>query len=102
MAVTILANPGLMKESNNIIYVGKLLQHFVQCFEATYGKRNVTFNIHNLLHLSADVQKFGVLENFSAFVFENYIKSLKHLLRKGEKPLQQIARRISESDYIND
>lgn len=94
-------NPSLTKESNNVIYAGELLQHFVQCFEAMYGKRNVTFNVHNLLHLLADVPKFGALETFSAFVFENYLKSLKHLLRKGEKPLQQIARRISESDYIS-
>lgn len=101
VAVTILANPSLIKESNNVIYAGGLLQHFVQCFETTYGKRYVTFNIHNLLHLSADVQKFGALENFSAFVFENYLKSLKRLLRKGQKPLEQIARRIYESDNIS-
>ena len=40
------------------------------------------------------------LDNFSAFCFESYIKFIKSLLRKGDKPLQQIASRLEKLNYI--
>lgn len=57
---------------------------------------NVTHNVHNLLHIVEDVRKFGPLDKFGAFRFENKIGYIKKLVRKGDKPLQQIAHRLSE------
>lgn len=45
---------------------------------------------------------YGPLDSFSAFPFENYICSLKKFVRQGEKPLEQIARRLAEYEYIAD
>lgn len=59
---------------------------------------NLSQNVHNLLHLCADVRKFGSLDSFSAFRFENYMMTIKRMIRKREKPLQQIARRYSEQE----
>lgn len=37
-----------------------------------------------------------VLDNFSAFKYENFLQTLKKLLKKYDKPLQQIVRRYIE------
>ncbi|KAJ8915730.1 hypothetical protein NQ315_000665 [Exocentrus adspersus] len=74
----------------------QLLKHFVKRFSLLYGEENVSHNIHNLLHLTDDVINFGSIEMFSAFPFENKMMFIKKLIRKGDKPLQQIINRISE------
>lgn len=96
VAISILISPKFVKHENNILYAQNLLIHFVKSFETIYGKRYVSHNVHNLLHLSADVQKFGALDEFGAFRFENYLQMLKNTLRKSEKPLHQVARRFGE------
>lgn len=62
----------------------------------------MSHNIHNLLHLVADVRKFGILDDFSSFRFENYMSTIKKLLRKGDKTLQQLSRRFSENESVNE
>lgn len=50
-----------------------------------------------MLHLCDEVKFFQVtLDSFSSFPFESYICTIKKMLRKGENPLQQIARRLQE------
>jgi len=39
---------------------------------------------------------YGPLDNVSEFPFENYMGSLKKMLRKPDKPLQQIIKRYNE------
>ena len=63
-----------------------------------YGKTEVVYNIHGLLHLSGDAERFGCLEEFSSFCFENKLKEIKGLVRKGHFPLQQVARRLAECE----
>lgn len=61
-----------------------------------------TFNVHNLIHLRDEVKCFkATLDSFSSFPFESYICTIKKMLRKGETPLQQIARRIHEYSDAN-
>lgn len=48
-----------------------LLKYFVDSFKSLYGSYNMSHNIHNLLHIVNDVKKFGPLDTFSAFPFEN-------------------------------
>lgn len=98
VAITILVSPHLSTKIENIQYAKQLLQHFVTCFQIMYGKKYISHNVHNLLHLTDDVEKFGPLDEFSAFRFENYLSTIKKLIRKGDKPLQQIARRLTEID----
>ena len=80
-------------------YAEKLLKIFVQSFATIYGAKYVSHNVHNLLHLTSDVRKFGALDVFSAFQFESYIYDLKRLVRRGDKPLQQIAKRLYELNF---
>jgi len=77
-------------------YAQKLLEYFVERFQQIYGCHFVSHNIHGLLHLVDDYRLHGPLDNCSAFIFENYMKELKRMLRKHETPLQQIIRRYEE------
>ena len=84
VAVTILVSPTLINTEDNIKYAENLLKYFVQHFDDVYGEQYISHNVHNLLHLCNDVRKFGVLHNFSAFPYENFLGSLKKLVRKSE------------------
>lgn len=79
-------------------YAKSLLEYFVQTFIILYGKINASTNIHHLLHLHDDVIKFGTLQNFSAFPFENCLQSILQMIRKNNKVLEQIVCRISEQN----
>lgn len=82
-------------------YVKELLFYFVQHYETLYGKNKMIYTIHNLIHLNEDAKQFGSLDVFSTFPFENYLHSLKNILRKFEKPLPQIHRRLIEKNTAN-
>lgn len=75
VAIRILSSPNLCYEHND--YAKKLLKYFIENFSEFYGKKYISHNIHNLIHLSADVLKFGPLDNFSCFKFENYMSEIK-------------------------
>lgn len=77
-------------------YASSLLIYFVQNFAKLYGKEFVSHNVHGLIHVAEDVRKYGRLENYSAFPFENHLQSLKKMIRKHEKPLAQIMKRMKE------
>ena len=81
-------------------YAGDLLKLFVKGVAEVYTREDIVYNIHGLLHLADDVGKFGNLENFSSFPFENKLKDVKRLVRKPNFPLQQVARRLSEREHF--
>lgn len=93
MAIRILCSLQLQEF---IDYAQDLLQHFVSSFMLLYGAHNVSHNIHGLIHLVQDVKKFDTVDSFSSFKYENYLQTLKRLLKKHDKPLQQIVRRCIE------
>lgn len=47
-----------------------------------------------------DYVKFGALDNCSTFPFENYISILKNLIRKPDKPLIQVIKRLNEINSL--
>lgn len=65
-------------------------------FKNIYGNDYVSSNIHNLTHVVDEVRKYGQLSNFNAYPFENKLYVIKNLIRQGNKPLQQVARRLNE------
>ena len=77
-------------------YAGDIIKAFVQHYTELYGKDAVVYNVHNLIHLVDDAKHYGSLNNVSAFQFENFLGSLKKLIRKPHLPLQQVVRRVSE------
>lgn len=91
-------NPELIKSEHFITYSHKLLQIFVFKFQNLYGEYLVSHNVHNSLHLSDDVKKYGALDVFSAFKFENNMMFIKKLLQKSQHPLQQLTKRYIERE----
>lgn len=87
------------KLQNYIDYAHDLLQHFISSFKLIYGMQNVSHNIHGLIHIAQDVKKFGTLDCFSAFKYENYLQRFKKILKKHDKPLEQRVRRYFEYEY---
>jgi hypothetical protein len=73
---------------------GKVLNRFVYDYDGIFGSSEITYNVHCLLHLSRFVLKFGNLDSWSAFPFENYLWHLKRRIRSPNKPLQQAVRQI--------
>ncbi|XP_055605845.1 uncharacterized protein LOC129754015 [Uranotaenia lowii] len=74
-----------------------LFNDFINSFKSLYGVEYVTSNIHNLCHVVDEVERFGDLSTLSAYPFENYLHTLKKLLKAGPNPLAQVANRISEN-----
>lgn len=72
------------------------MEKFVRDSRRLLGKEFVTYNVHNLLHLPDDCRRFGNVDNFSAFPFENELQVVKRTVRGGHKPLHQIVGRFME------
>lgn len=100
--ISIYSNPLLIKDPEWIDYAEKLSKKFVNKFQQLYGTRYVSHNIHNFQHLADDVRRYGELDNFSAFRFENFIAQIKRYIRSGNRPLQQLARRCKEVEILQD
>ena len=79
-----------------INFAEALLHYFVESFGILYGEQYISHNVHNLLHICSDVRMYGPQDNFSAFRFENYMTFIKKVLRKHDKPLQQLFNRFNE------
>ena len=77
----------------NLDLVEIKVKKFVRDFERLYGKENMVFNIHLLLHQVDAVRMFGPLHNFSLFVFENFNGILGNFLRGPNGPLIQLCLR---------
>lgn len=73
-----------------------MLEEYFTTFLQLYGVHNATYNTHGLLHLADDALQWGALDEFSAFIFENYLQYIKKLIRGSDKPLEQLSNRIYE------
>jgi hypothetical protein len=94
VAMTILLSQRLVNQYRDKAH--SFLVSFVSHFGQLYGSEMITYNIHGLVHLAQESEKFGSLDNISAFPFENYLQSLKRMVRKPSFILQQIDRRLSD------
>ncbi|KAK4880526.1 hypothetical protein RN001_008672 [Aquatica leii] len=100
VASLIMCSENFHKSADMLTYAKQLMIYFVKKISEDYGYDFISYNVHNLLHLADDVVRFGNLHRFSSFPFENYMQLLKKLVRKSEKPLQQIINRVFEFSYI--
>ena len=83
-------------KSFSIDYANKLLRKFVETMSVAYPGAPIVYNVHNLIHFADDVKKFGVLDNFTSFPFENLLCTMKGMVRGGNNPLVQICKRVLE------
>lgn len=100
-AIRLLCHPVQFKKNNRLAM--ELLEEFVRQMKDEnfiYGEKYMTFNPHSLIHLAQEcLDQDGPLDSFSAFEFENYMQFLKKVIKKHEKPLQQLHRRLTEGHY---
>ncbi|XP_045461545.1 uncharacterized protein LOC123671624 [Harmonia axyridis] len=73
-----------------------LLNNYVEYYRDFYGEDYITSNVHNLTHLVDEVRRYGPLTTFNAYPFESRLYQIKNLLRNGNSPLAQVAKRMSE------
>lgn len=78
----------------------KFSEIFVNRAEDVYGEEFLSYNSHGLLHIVDDAIKFGSLDEFSAFPYENNMKSFHNTVRKPNQLLQQIYRRQVENQNV--
>ncbi|KAB0804630.1 hypothetical protein PPYR_01600 [Photinus pyralis] len=65
------------------------IRRFVEDFDLFYGDNSITYNVHNLIHLTDDEKINGPLDNFSAFPYENFMKDIKICVNSSNFQLQQ-------------
>lgn len=54
------------------------------------------YNVHSLVHISAEVEHFGKQDNSSAFIFENFMQKLKHCVRSAGNLVVHVGRRLTK------
>lgn len=96
ISISILLSPKFCINDDYCKYAENLLKHFVTTTMHLYGHQFITSNMHGLVHLVDNVEHFGPLDFSSSFSFENYLQNLKKMVRKGDKPLPQVIKRLSE------
>ncbi|KAJ8030886.1 hypothetical protein HOLleu_27427 [Holothuria leucospilota] len=80
VAVCILVSPTLVQKYSE--YAQNLLEYFVITGAEMYGPEFLVYNVHSLVHLPDQAQKFGSLDNCAAWQFENYMQKIKRKVRK--------------------
>lgn len=73
-------------------------EDYIKCFRQTF--RCISSNIHNLVHVTSEVERFGPLDTLSSYPFENQLFNVKKMLRTGKNPLQQVINRITEETLV--
>lgn len=61
-----------------------MLLHFVRLQNLMYELKEMSRNIHSLIHSADDVRNHGPLDTFGAFSFELYLFKIKSVI-KGNK-----------------
>jgi len=98
IAIRILASEKFHNKWNS--YAKQLLKYFVTNFAKLYGPEHLSYNVHNLTHLSDNVKLYGHLDKFSVFKFENYMQQIKKKVKTSSKPLQQFVKRTEEQNAL--
>jgi len=94
MAMRLLATPAIDYKENR--YAKGLIDEYFIEYLQLYGEENATYNTHGMLHLADDALRWGALDDFSAFTFENHLQYIKKLVRGNDKPLEQLSNRVHE------
>lgn len=94
VAIRILSDSYLNDNFND--YADSLLRWFVTQYKVLYGIGYISHNVHNLVHLADEAKRFGCLDQFNCFKFENYMIDIKSKVQNCPKPLAQVVNRTLE------
>ncbi|XP_035703854.1 uncharacterized protein LOC118434429 [Folsomia candida] len=101
MALSIATRILLSNNRNWYNYARHLMFEFTKNIGKLYHDQFLVYNVHSLIHLTDDADKFGSLEKVNAFAFENSMQSLKKMLRGKSRHLPQVIRRVIELEKSN-
>lgn len=79
-------------------YARELVVNLIKQFKNIFGDKFLVYNVHSLVHLFDDGKQFGKLDDISCFPYENVLRFLKRSIRGTKHPLQQLVKRVMESD----
>lgn len=99
IAVTIMSSEPLIEKYLDVAKIA--MDDYVSQSSVLYDKYYISYNVHSLIHVHEDVVKYGPLETYSCFPFENMLGKLKRCIRGTKHPLAQIKNRLLEFDGIN-
>lgn len=75
---------------SQLVYCERSFRCFVIDFESLYGKQNLSFNVHQTLHLVQSVKDWGPLWSHSAFMFEAFNAVLLKMIKGTQGVPRQI------------
>ena len=93
--IYILTSPHLYELYNTV--ADELLREFVTHAKNVFGRQFIVYNVHSLIHVAAECLHNGPLDTFSTFKYESYLKDIRNTLQSGYRPLQQLAKRYTET-----
>lgn len=82
----------------------KLFKLYVENYIILYGRHTIGSNVHNLIHITEDMQRSGIgnLMDISTYKYENCLRLLTLKIKHSNLPLEQVVRRIIEREMIDD
>ncbi|KFB35223.1 transposase domain-containing protein [Anopheles sinensis] len=92
-AMTLLSSKAYKKHWQ---YAGKLLEKFVQQFDGVY-KTQLTNTVHNLLHFTPEVIKFGPSTRYA---FQSKLQLIRGIAYTVQKPLEKVVRKLVEESAL--
>lgn len=99
VGISILLDSNENKRNSYREYARELLEYFVRESKNIYSEIFVSYNVHNLIHITDDVEKYNCsLNSISAFPFENHLQAIKCLVRNAKNPISQVTKRMAEMD----
>ena len=81
--------------SRNLNKADACIAQYVFQFERLYGKQHMSYNVHQLLHLTKTVNDWGPLSCYSAYIFEGFNMVLLKLFHGTQAVPTQIAKNFS-------
>lgn len=78
----------------------RLIEIFVAKFEDLYGEREMSYNIHQMLHLGLSTRRWGPLSQISAFQFEDFIGCTAKMIHGSNYVDKEIINKITISQGI--
>ena len=101
--VRTLCDGSKIRDGETLEYIQELCKIFVKQYKKLYtAKLSVVYKLHLLIHVVDDVKKYGMLDSFSAFPYEDMLGQIKKKIRSSHLPLAQLCRRISEGFLQSD
>lgn len=87
---------------NHLKIASKLFRIYVEQYMEIYGRHSISSNIHNLIHVTEDLEYCGSgnLMEISTYQFENTLRLLGLKLKHSNRPLEQIVCRTIEQNQL--